>query len=527
MKTVQSVLFFLVFTSTCIGQVPTLSSYPAAAATIYLDFDGQYVSGTSWNWNGDIDAQPAVFSSDAIKEIFNRVAEDYSIFQLNITTDSVAFLAAPPAQRIRIIITPTSDWYGSAGGVSFVGSFTWGDDTPAWVFNQLLGNNIKYIAEAISHEAGHTLGLQHQSVYDVNCHKIAEYAAGQGSGEIGWAPIMGVGYYKNFTTWHNGKSAIGCNFPQDDIQLIASNNGFGLKADDFGDVTDLAQDVQFNGTDFKINGIINSASDQDMFRINIPYDANLHLVANPKNVGTSNAGADLDIKLTLLDAMADTINSYNPSNLLNAGVDTILNAGTYYMVCEGVGNTNASDYGSMGDYDLTGSINIPLTTHFIELKVTTSNNLQLLSWTFQSEEAIKEFEIQVSENGVQFTKLFSVGGSKFSAAYDAPVNRKTFYRVKSITVENEIAYYSNIISLPQELKSRTVKLLGSIVTDKIHLNSSTECSYQLMLPNGQLIGRGKLYPGLNNITAVANVKGILLLRIIESNEVWTEKILKQ
>jgi len=149
MKTVQSVLFFLVFTSTCIGQVPTLSSYPAAAATIYLDFDGQYVSGTSWNWNGDIDAQPAGFSSDAIKEIFNRVAEDYSIFQLNITTDSVAFLAAPPAQRIRIIITPTSDWYGSAGGVSFVGSFTWGDDTPAWVFNQLLGNNIKYIAEAI------------------------------------------------------------------------------------------------------------------------------------------------------------------------------------------------------------------------------------------------------------------------------------------------------------------------------------------------------------------------------------------
>ena len=205
MKTVQSVLILLLIATTSFSQVPVLSSYPSAPATVYLDFDGQYVSGTSWNWNGDIDAQPAALSPSAITEIFNRVAEDYSIFQLNITTDSTAYLSAPLKQRVRIIITPTSSWYGSAGGVSFVGSFTWGDDTPAWVFGELLGNNIKYIAEAISHETGHTLGLQHQSVYDVNCHKIAEYAAGQGSGEIGWAPIMGVGYDKNLTTWYNGK----------------------------------------------------------------------------------------------------------------------------------------------------------------------------------------------------------------------------------------------------------------------------------------------------------------------------------
>jgi len=507
--------------------VPILNSYPTARATVYLDFDGQHVSGTSWNWNGDIDAQPAYFPASAITEIFNRVAEDYSIFDLNITTDSAVFLSAPTKQRIRIIITPSSDWYGPAGGVSFVGSFTWGDDTPAWVFNQQLNNNVKYIAEAISHETGHTLGLQHQSVYDLNCRKIAEYSAGQGTGEIGWAPIMGVGYYKNFTTWHNGKSAIGCNFPQDDIKVITTNNGFGLKADDFGDVIDMAQDVLLNGTDFKINGIINSASDQDMFRLNIPYDANFRLIANPRNVGSSNAGADIDIKLTLLDVMSDTIASYNPTDLLNAGVDTLLNAGIYYLVCEGVGNTYATDYASVGDYKLNGSLNIPLPIHFIQLNGKATNNLHLLSWNLQSDEAIKEFEIQASSSGMQFHKLFSVANSETSVAYAAPVNTKTYYRVKAITLENEIAYYSNVISLPPELKLRTVKLLGSVVTDHIRLYSSSDCKYQLMLPNGQLIADGKLYPGLNNVSAPANVKGIFLLRIIEANEVWTEKILKQ
>jgi hypothetical protein len=75
--------------------------------------------------------------------------------------------------------------------VSYVGSFTWGDDTPGWVFSGLLNNNIKYIAEAVSHEAGHTLGLQHQSNYDAECTKTSEYGQGQGTGEISWAPIMG------------------------------------------------------------------------------------------------------------------------------------------------------------------------------------------------------------------------------------------------------------------------------------------------------------------------------------------------
>src|SRR4051812_11548701 len=139
------------------------SSFPSAEATIYLDFDGQYITGTGWNWTGPVDAQPASISQGAITEIFNRVAEDYRPFNINITTDSTVYNAAPRYKRMRVVVTSSSSWYGVAGGVAYVNSFTWGDDTPCWVFSSLLSNNTKCIAEACSHEAGHTLGLQHQS----------------------------------------------------------------------------------------------------------------------------------------------------------------------------------------------------------------------------------------------------------------------------------------------------------------------------------------------------------------------------
>src|SRR5690348_12150727 len=146
-------------------QVPKYNSYSAAAATAYLDFDGQVVRGTAWNWDDAINARPAPLTTAIITEVFNRVAEDFRIFNINITTDSAVFKKAPPSKRVRVIVTPTSEWYGNSAGVSFVNSFTWGDDTPAWVFTKLLEDKAKYIAEAVSHEIGHTLGLQHQSTY--------------------------------------------------------------------------------------------------------------------------------------------------------------------------------------------------------------------------------------------------------------------------------------------------------------------------------------------------------------------------
>src|SRR3954465_13957720 len=132
-RTLVLLCSFTCYTADGYAQVPALNSYPAANATLYLDFDGQYVTGTSWNWGGPIDAQPAQISSSAMVEIFNRVSIDYRPFNVNITTDTAVYNAAPSNRRTRVIVTSSSSWYGSAGGVAFINSFVWGDDTPAWV----------------------------------------------------------------------------------------------------------------------------------------------------------------------------------------------------------------------------------------------------------------------------------------------------------------------------------------------------------------------------------------------------------
>ena len=157
-------LFCLAYSSK--AQSLILSSFPDASATIYLDFDGHQVNGTSWNVAGPIDCGASNLSSTQRTEVFHRIAEDYRPFNINITTDSTKYWSAPANKRMRIIFTVTSDWYGSAGGVAYVNSFTWGDNTPAFVFTALLNYNAKNIAEAGAHEIGHTLGLRHQSSYD-------------------------------------------------------------------------------------------------------------------------------------------------------------------------------------------------------------------------------------------------------------------------------------------------------------------------------------------------------------------------
>ena len=192
---------------------PTTSSW-----VVFLDFDGQTVSSPYWNNGVSFYATPSGFSSTEIQNILAEVKSDYSLFpNITVTTDSTVYFAASAAQRQRIIITENSAWYGSAGGVAYLGSISWGLDVPGFVFSKLLGYNQKYNWEATSHEAGHTLGLQHQTKYDSNCTFVAEYNPG-GNGE---APIMGVSYYQPTGKWWIG-TASGCNSVQDDAKIIAA-----------------------------------------------------------------------------------------------------------------------------------------------------------------------------------------------------------------------------------------------------------------------------------------------------------------
>jgi hypothetical protein len=523
----------LVILSLCLGtsffsyaQVPVLNSDPNSAATIYLDFDGQYVAGTSWNWSGPINAAPANLSAAAITEIFTRVAEDYRPITVNVTTDSNRYLRAPILQRMRVIVTASSAWYGRAGGVAFVGSFSWGDNTPTWIFSDLLYNNPKYVAEACAHEAGHTLGLQHQSKYDENCMKISEYNGGAGNGEIGWAPIMGVGYNQNLTTWHTGPSSEGCNVIQNDLSIITSAaNGLKFRDDDFGNNPLESTPITMHGTAFQINGQISKMKDVDAFRFELTKPNGFRLMAIPQNVGTGNLGADVDLKIYIMNSKFDTVGIYNPSQLLDAVIDTTLNQGVYYISIGATGNAYHSDYGSLGYYSLAGSLQSILPVYDFTLKANDQRDNRILAWTYTSDEKLAALSVESSLDGKNFKALSTVSAAQRSYVYNAS-RVGAYYRMKATTLLTGVEYYSNIVYVDGKANSAAPKVINTLVKQSILISSGGNYAYQLLDMSGAQISAGQLIAGMNSIDASRCKSGIFLIRMSNGTESYAEKLMK-
>ncbi len=359
-----------------LDQTFLLHSKPGAQRTIHLNFKGATISGTAWNSSGtnltalpfDLDGIPYTFSTaelQRIQAIWQRVAEDYAPFDVNVTTEAV------PADRITragstdavygttVLITSSTGVYNcSCGGVAYLGVF---DDTsdfykPALVFyNQLGGGNEKYVAEAISHEAGHNMGLAHDGTATVG------YYQGHGSGATGWAPIMGVGYYQALVQWSRGEYS-GANNTQDDFAVMQSN-GLPLRADDHGNTAATATVLVGTSagglTTLTTQGVIERASDVDMFSF-AAGAGSASFTLSP-----AARAPNLDALVTLRNAAGTVLATANPADAVNASFSATLPAtGTYTLSVQGTGKgdplaTGYSAYGSLGQYALAATVATP------------------------------------------------------------------------------------------------------------------------------------------------------------------------
>lgn len=509
-------------------QTPVYSSYTAAPAVIFLDFDGHTVNGTSWNVNGPIPCGASGLDPTQVTEIFNRVAEDYRPFNINITTDSTKYWSAPSNRRMRVILTVSSEWYGSSGGVAFTNSFSWGDNTPCFVFTALLNNNVKMIAEAASHEAGHTLGLRHQSTYDANCVKVSDYNYGQGSGEIGWAPIMGVGYYKNFTLWHNGPNSISCNNLQSDLDVITNaTNGFGFRSDDHTDLAGSATTASFASNQFTVNGVVERTGDKDLFRFTQPSFGVFRLDAIPYNVGTGNAGSDLDLQVTLLNSSQVLMGTYNPDALLHSVIDTVLGAGIYYLRVEGRGNEFAPEYASLGSYALQGTYaaSNPLPLRRLELTGTLQQGRHALSWIIDADEQVTDLKIEVSPDGTHFSTLTQTSNNARSFAYKPYLPSSAAYRL-NVSFDNGRQYYSNTVTIRQSDNDPRPHLVSNMITAEIKVSSPGQFDYIIYDANGKTMNKGRIGQGLNTINSNL-MNGIYVIRFTDGVGQWSEKFIRQ
>lgn len=346
-----------------LDQTFTLHSRPGATKTIYLDFNGHLTPGTT-GWNGGQPFNTPAYSIDGsasfsnteltnIQDIWQRVAEDFAPFEVDVTTEDPGGgrLTRDNSDDIyygtRVAIGGDGFWLdgGLSSGVAFLNSFSSFTPAPAFVFSE--GLSPAEIADTASHETGHTLGLSHDGTPGNT------YYRGHGSGPTSWAPIMGSGDDRELTQWSNGNYPGANNF-ENDLAIITTRNGFGYRADDYGNSTATAAALSLSGDSVFASGVIEKNTDVDVFSF-ATSGGNVSI-----NIDPAALGPNLDILAILYNANGGEVARNNPIGSLNASFNLTLPAGKYYLAIDGTGELapgpGYNDYGSLGQYTVTGTV---------------------------------------------------------------------------------------------------------------------------------------------------------------------------
>jgi hypothetical protein len=325
---------------------PIRESLPGSKFVIYLDFDGEVFQG-KWN-NGDtVFAQPIDMTASEMEIAWSYAAEDFAPFNVNITTSRAVYDATSISNKLMVIITATK-LYPGAAGVAHMNSFGNGD--VCWVFSK----DPFSCGLAVSHEVGHTLGLHHDGI---------DSSAYYGGHDV-WGPIMGVPYHHEVRHWSKGEYN-GATNTQDDLDVLATNYGFGYNPDRVGDniLSAARLTVQTDGT-VRISdnkGLIEKPADKDVYSFSTLTGGSVNLNFNPHNIYPS-----LNIQARLLDSNGNEITKSDPTNSMGATLIATVGKGTFYVEIDGVGHganpsVGYSDYSSLGPYTIEGSVPLPNT----------------------------------------------------------------------------------------------------------------------------------------------------------------------
>ena len=426
------------------NNVVSLQSLPGAKAVVYMDFNGGPGPWIGW---GSFVALPSGDTNAQIRDVWQRVAEDYQGYNINITTDILVFQAAPPNSRQHIMITPTVTAAPSAGGVSFENSFNTSADEVNWAFYTVGKDS----AEVVSHEVGHTVGLSHMGLNVPNGSggvTHTEYYLGQGSGDVGWAPIMGAGYYQNLSQWSKGDYTNPSN-TEDQLAIIANNNNnLAYRADDDGSTFATANYLEIQNDNTVVNeGIIETTGDVDAYRFTVTASSAVSITVNPVN-----ASPDLDILASIYKSDDTTlITSANPATTLPATVTATLAPGDYSLKVTSTGylsplTTGYSNYGVLGAYLISGTVTNGVTPERLSIAENTANGTSVgtvtarnnhgsdaLSYSISSGNTNAPFAINASTGVITVAKSSLLNFEAYSTRWDVPAAIPMFVTITDAT----------------------------------------------------------------------------------------------
>ncbi len=331
------------------------NSHPGAPVSLYLNFEGAGSGTFATGFLGfggydvpatpayDIDGNPALFSTpeaNNIERMWRVVAEKFSPLDINVTT------VYPPTigqfNFATIVVGGNGSWYkAGAGGVSQENSynpyFSFGSVGFVWRGP----TNPDYMAEAITHEAGHMFGLKHNSIADFYGNITTEYRSG-------W--IMGEGYGDTTpgrwdirqTSSYRDDGDLKNSGLQDDIDTMINESQLRRRADDHSNAYAFATPLSVTSSGRAGSGVHEIEGDKDYFSFTTTGGF-ISITVNPAQFQAMD-------NLTLEVVGIATVNTAAQGETWTS--QGTMAAGTYY-----VGVHSRGQIGDMGTYSIGVTLN--------------------------------------------------------------------------------------------------------------------------------------------------------------------------
>ena len=151
----------------------------------------------------------------------------------------------------------------------------------------------------------------------------------------------------------------------------------------------------------------------------------------------------------------------------------------------------------------------------IQLSGISEKNTHRLQWGVVCNEQVRSNSIQTSNDGIHYNTIQNVSGTVHNFAYAPFVATDLYYRLKTTTVSDQIAY-SNTIFLKKTDKSISNFKVSNFVQQAITVNAATNFQYQLSDANGNKLIVGAANAGFSNINVGQFPQGIYILQLMSS-----------
>lgn len=290
-------------------------------------------------------------SKEEMYRVWQCTADQYSMFDLNVTTDVAVYNAAKAADVLKTGNIKFVDQDGRSNAC--LGCF--GTTSAGTLYRNPDNNNYGYgIGMTCAHEMGHQMGMNHDGGTPGG-----EYFNGLSA--VQWCPIMGnywmaASWNNAFFTWSKGEYNTASQ-KEDDLQIMNVNENVPYMADDVP--SSKAMKIGSAGVISPVDnwGQIEKNTDSDAFTFEVGSSG-----------GTLNLRLDPLEYLRQLDIAAKIVNeggtSVATSNLaVNRSAEfknLSLPAGKYSLVIQGgaelTPQTGFSNYCSLGYYGMEGTV---------------------------------------------------------------------------------------------------------------------------------------------------------------------------